>query len=107
MKTVVIRGQQKWEHLMIQRKAEATLLEALNEAGQAGWEMVTIFYYKDPKGVMTWIAFLKRPSTGQAPCKTPVAAEAQSAAPAEATAEGAKPGFDLDGEVFEVKAEPH
>ena len=32
MKTVVIRGQQKWEHFMIQRKAEATLLEALNEA---------------------------------------------------------------------------
>ncbi len=53
MKTVVIRGQQKWEHLLIQRKAEGTLLQALNEAGQAGWEMVAIYYFKDPKGAMT------------------------------------------------------
>ena len=109
MKTVVIRGQQKWEHFLIQRKAEATLLEALNDAGQAGWEMVAIHYYKDPKGTMTWIAFLKRPFTGQTPQAPAASTAAQAAAPAETDAnpEASKAGFNLEGEVFEVTPLPH
>jgi hypothetical protein len=106
MKTAVIHAQQKWEHVAIERKGEAMLVEEMNALGEEGWQLVSVFYFKDPKGTMTWIAFLKRPKTGQA-VKAP-SAEAGAAA-AEATAEkpeaasGEPAGFDLSGDVFEIK----
>ncbi len=106
MKTAIIHAQQKWEHVAIERKAQAMLVEEANALGEEGWQLVSVFYFKDPKGTMTWIAFLKRPKTGQV-VKTP-SAEADAAA-VEATAErpvaasGDPAGFDLSGDVFEIK----
>jgi hypothetical protein len=41
-------------------------VEELNTLGQKGWEVVSVLYYKDAKGIMAWSGFLKRPCTGQA-----------------------------------------
>jgi len=108
MKTAVVHAQQKWEHLAIERKGEAMLVEEMNALGEEGWQLVSVVYFKDPKGVMTWIAFLKRPKTGQA-AKAP-SAEAAAAAAAQGfekaeAASGEPGGFDLSGEVFEIKKE--
>ena len=104
MKTAIVHAQQKWEHLAISRKTETVLVEEMNELGEQGWEMVGIFYYKDPKGTMTWTAFLKRPKFGQTAKEAVPASAAESPSPdkpAEAT--GSPGGFDLSGEIFEVK----
>jgi len=104
MKTAIVHAQQKWEHVVITRKAEAMLVEEMNLLGDEGWQLVSTEYIKDPKGVMTWIAFLKRPKTAQA-VKAP---GAESAAVAETAAKpplasGEPAGFDLSGDVFEIK----
>jgi hypothetical protein len=52
------------------RKTEEYLVDDLNEAGQKGWELVTIEYRRDLSGMgdsMCWTAFLKRPYTGERP----------------------------------------
>jgi hypothetical protein len=106
MKTAVVQAQQKWETKAITRKTDSVLAEEMNELGEHGWEMVTAFYYKDAQGNMTWTAFLKRPKIPQA-AKGPshaAAAESQGQAagrPEEEAAQAA--GFDLSGEVFDVK----
>jgi hypothetical protein len=64
MKTVVVQAQQRWDNSVISRRSETALLNEVNQAGQQGWEMVTVMYYKDRKGEMLWTAFLKRPNTG-------------------------------------------
>jgi len=106
MKTAIVHAQQKWEHVAITRKGEAMLVEEMNALGEEGWQLVSVFYFKDPKGTMTWIAFLKRPKTGQSP-KTPSAEPAAVAAgqtPEKSEAVSGEPGgFDLSGEVFEIK----
>jgi hypothetical protein len=105
MKTAIVHSQQKWEHMAILRKVEATLVEEMNVLGEEGWQLVSTDYFKDAKGVMTWIAFLKRPKTGQ-PAKAP-SAEAGVQAPAEEAAKPAAPGepggFDLSGDIFDIK----
>jgi len=106
MKTAIVHAQQKWEHLAMSRRSDAMLVEEMNEFGEQGWQMVTALYYQDPKGVMTWTAFLKRPKIPQA-AKGPspaAAAEAPGPAPAKPEDGAAQPaGFDLSGEVFDVK----
>jgi hypothetical protein len=60
-KTATIQAQQKWEYVELTRKTEAYLIEEINEIGQQGWELVSVFNGKDRKGDTVWIAFLKRP----------------------------------------------
>ena len=64
MKTVVVQAQQRWDYCFETRKTENALLIALNKLGQEGWDLVEVLYYKDLKGIMTWTAFMKRPSLG-------------------------------------------
>jgi hypothetical protein len=66
MKTVVVHSQQKWENMVVTRRTEITLVEELNVFGQQGWEVVSVLYYKDPKNIMAWSGFLKRPCKGSA-----------------------------------------
>ena len=104
-KTPVVQAQQKWEYLYFTRKSEPALYNELLVVGQEGWELVDTHYFKDPKGVMTWIAFLKRPCSGAGP--TPGLAKATASASEAALQErpDEPKGFDLDGDVFEVKKE--
>jgi hypothetical protein len=105
MKTAVVQAQQKWETLSITRKTDAVLVEEMNELGEQGWEMVSASYDKDAKGTMTWTAFLKRPKTPQAAKgPSPAAAESQGQAAGKPEEEAAQlAGFDLSGDVFDVK----
>jgi hypothetical protein len=105
MKTAIIQAQQKWETVAITRKTDAVLAEEMNELGEQGWELVTAFYYKDAKGPMTWTAFLKRPKIPQAAKGPAQAAAAESPVQRADKAEDADQpaGFDLSGEVFDVK----
>jgi hypothetical protein len=60
----------RWEYRTMSRKTEEYLVDDLNEAGQEGWELVTIEYRRDPGGMgdsMCWTAFIKRPYTGDRP----------------------------------------
>ncbi len=105
MKTAIVHAQQKWEHIAVTRKTETVLVDEINQLGEEGWELVSTEYFKDPKGVMTWIAYLKRPKVAAA-TKPPAGATASAAGSPEAkpsagTAEPA--GFDLSGEVFDIK----
>lgn len=104
MSKMPLQAQSCWEYLYFTRKSEQALWGEMNVAGSEGWELVTTHIYKDPKGVMTWIAFLKR-RAGSVAAGPPKAAGA-------ATPAGEKPpaaekekidGFDLSGEVFEFK----
>ncbi len=101
MKTVVVQAQQKWECLTVTRHSENAFVIGANEAGQQGWELVTACIYKDPKGATCWTAFLKRPSAGQA---SKAAAREESASASSNEGEAA-PGWNLDGEAFDVKGE--
>jgi hypothetical protein len=106
MKTVTIQAQQRWDYCFETRKTETALLNALNRLGQEGWDLVEVLYYKDLKGIMTWTAFMKRPSLGQAPAPGQPAAAAAGLPTARPLATPAEtPGFDLDGEDFQVKPE--
>jgi hypothetical protein len=106
-KIVTVQSQQRWDYYFETRRTEASLVVILNELGQQGWELVTAMPYKDVKGIMSWGAFLKRPSVAQttAPNHTSAAATPSPAAgPAE---EKPKPlqGFDLSGDEFQLKTE--
>jgi hypothetical protein len=105
MKTAIVHSQQKWEHVAITRKTDGVLVEEMNQLGEEGWQLVSTEYFKDPKGVMTWIAFLKRPKVAQAvkaPAEAGAAATGAAHAKSEATA-NEPAGFDLSGDVFEIK----
>lgn len=80
----------QWEYQSITRAAEGALLEALNEAGKEGWELVSTAHYRDLKGIMCWTAILKRPVAGLRPALS--AAEGTAAvAPAPAGAKAETP----------------
>ena len=106
-KTVTIQAQQKWDYCLASRKTENSLLIGLNDLGQHGWELVNVLHHKDPKGEMSWTAFLKRPSAGQA--STPGQQTATSAHSTLSTQVEEKPtqpqGFDLSGDEFQLKTE--
>lgn len=61
--------QQKWEYLELSRKTEGYLIKELNGLGQDGWELVSVSFQKDTTSGMgassSWIAFLKRPCSGE------------------------------------------
>jgi hypothetical protein len=105
-KMVTVQAQQKWEYCFETARTENSLLVKLNDLGQHGWDLQQVLYFKDMKGVMIWMAYLKRPSAGQAPARpgeTAIHSEVH-AAPVPAGAE--KPpldGFNLDGAEFELK----
>lgn len=107
-KTAVVHAQQRWEYLYFTRKSENALYTELCTVGQEGWELVATHYYKDAKGIMTWIAFLKRPSAGPGATQAAKSHTADSAASQPATQpEVPQPkGFDLSGDVFEIRKEP-
>ncbi len=67
----------KWEYQSLTRVSEAAMVEALNQAGQESWELVSASHYRDMAGMMAWTALLKRPIAGE-PAK-PVRKEAPSA----------------------------
>lgn len=106
-RTVVIRAQQKWEFCFESRRTETSLLITLNELGQQGWEVIDVLYYKDIKGIMTWGAFLKRPSI--APAGRPGEDSTIASRPAPSEPPKVKPptpqGFDLEGDEFQLKTE--
>ncbi len=111
MKTVVVHAQQRWEHKIVTRRSDTALMDEANNIGQDGWEMVTVLYYKDMKGVMAWTAFFKRPGTGEPP-KPAAAAPAAAAAPKEEPATTAGqynpadwPGLDVEGGTLEILEE--
>jgi len=107
MKTVVVSAQQKWEASSVTAFSESSVVDALNRAGQEGWEPFAAFYYKDMKGSNCWTVFVKRPSSGQ-PLKAGGETAGAEAAPPEAKpqAKTVQPaGFDLDGDIFDIKKE--
>ncbi|MCR4411434.1 MAG: hypothetical protein NUV77_03295 [Thermoguttaceae bacterium] len=104
-KTPVVHAQQRWDYLYFTRKSEPSLYNELCTLGQEGWELVNTHYYKDAKGVMTWLAILKRPSVGASPSSQ---ARVQPSAETEPHPEAAAhepQGFDLSGDIFDVKKE--
>ena len=104
-KTVTVHAQQKWEYASLIRKTDTALLAELNEMGQDGWELISVLNYKDVKGVMSWIGFLKRPHTGQPPKPTSEASPTdQTPAQGDERPTDSR-GFDMSGEEFEVKGE--
>jgi len=107
MKTPVVQAQQRWEYASLVRKTEPTLVNDLNLLGQEGWELVAAVYGRDAKGELCWTALLKRPSSG-APKAAPLETTAAATAPSGATAAREAinpPGFDLDGDTFDIKKE--
>jgi hypothetical protein len=108
-KTAVVLAQQRWEYLTITRRSDTYLCDELNQLGQSGWELVTVMYDKDPKGIMFWNSFLKRPAAQQTPVAqaAPAAETAPQPAekPAEAESPGAASGFDLEGDEFKIAEE--
>lgn len=87
MTSSAVALQIKWEYQSLTRVSEAAMVEALNQAGQESWELVSAFHYRDMAGMMAWTAILKRPMAGE-PAR-PIRKEA-SAAPV-ATPPPAKP----------------
>lgn len=113
-KTVTVQAQQKWEYCMSIRRSETALLVEINEFGDDGWELIHVEYFKDPKGVMTWAGFLKRPGAGQTGQPAPQASQPAAqdkaqpvAKPAEKPKEApaASTGFDLSDGDFDFKEE--
>lgn len=105
MKTAIVHAQQKWEHTAVTRKTESVLVDEINVLGEQGWELVSTEYFKDPKGVMTWIAYLKRPKVpGASKPHADASASASGSHEAKPAAGATEPaGFDLSGEVFDIK----
>ena len=105
-KTVTIQAQQKWDCRCESRRTEASLLVAMNEQGQHGWEPVNVVHHKDPKGEMMWSAFLKRPSVSQSAAPAPPST-GTSAVVLPSPPVGEKPvepqGFDLSENEFQLK----
>lgn len=107
-KTAVVQAQQRWEYQTLTKRRETTLADELNTLGQAGWELVSITFGKDPKGEMAWTAFVKRPATqpgAQPAAPAPAGEQATTTTPepekAEPGAEGS--GFDLSGDEFGIR----
>jgi hypothetical protein len=84
-KTVIVQAQQRWDYCIESRKTESSLMNSLTNLGQLGWELVNVLYYKDLKGVMTWTAFLKRPSVAQPSAPGAQPASAATAVPSAQT----------------------
>ena len=109
-KAVIVQAPQKWEHLALTRRSDTYLLEEVNREGQNGWELVSVLYYSDPKGIMAWTAFLKRPavqqSSNSAASRENKESYAGTTAPSDPPNTPTQPkGFDLDGSEFQLHVE--
>jgi len=109
-RTVTVQAQQRWDYNFESRRTETSLLVALNDLGQQGWEAVDVLNYKDIKGVMVWGALLKRPSITPAgksgEDSTLVARPAPSVKPEQPAEKPSPPqDFDLDGAEFPLKTQ--
>jgi len=108
MKTVVVQGQQKWECQGVTRHSETTMADACRDAGLEGWELVSVVQHRDSKGLIVWTAFLKRPGVGGG-AKAGGEGAVRTGQTAVASPAGGQvvnpPGFDLEGDTFEVKKE--
>jgi len=109
-KTAIVYSQQRWEYLAVTRRTETSLEKQLNELGQSGWELVSLDHGKDLKGIVAWIAFMKRPATHQAvaPSSQEQVREAvaePSEEPEQAESPEGHEGFDLSGDEFGIKEE--
>jgi len=97
------RAELKWEYLELGRKTEAYLINELNQLGEVGWELVSVIYHKDLKGLgesWSWTAFLKRPYTGQSAIAHAAATAAAGAAPSGGVRRQEQAD---DGDIFEVR----
>ena len=95
-------SQGKWEYQSLTRVAERPLLDALNEAGREGWELVSAAHYRDVQGLMAWTAILKRPlehAEAAAPRR-------QGAAPAAAPKEPTEEDTEFEVSVPAAAARP-
>ena len=113
-KVATVQAQQKWEYCSESRRTESTLVVAINDRGQSGWELVGVIQHKDPKGETLWTAFLKRPGVGQAPMPSPQVATTEASTSTVAFVGQAKEikestaspqGFDLSGDEFALKTD--
>lgn len=80
----------------------------MNERGQSGWELVSVFQHKDSKGEILWTGFFKRPGAGQTPVVTAQATTSEVKTVFAGQAKEIKEpstlqGFDLSGDEFELK----
>jgi hypothetical protein len=91
-----------WQYMWVNKQTENFLLPDLNALGQAGWELVSVSYDRDIKGMWGWTAWLKRPlSAAAAGDAAAIAAGVQSAGPEKP----ALAGFDVPEGDFEFKDE--
>ena len=110
-KVITIQAQQMWEYVSVNRKTEEFLIEELNEKGKAGWELVSVTYHKDLKGIgesFSWSAFMKRPLVPSVPGgadTSTAAARPVPAPPAPSPAKPAAPPSDEPPEMFEFRSE--
>lgn len=106
-KVATVQAQQKWDYCSASRRTENTLVAAVNELGQSGWELVSVIQHKDGKGELLWTGFLKRPGLGQTPAPGSQTAAIAKPAPVGQAKEAATPlqGFDLSGDEFAVKTD--
>jgi hypothetical protein len=101
-KTATVHAQQRWEYMEITRKTEGFLVADLNKLGEAGWELISVNYYKAAKSGLgeawSWTAFLKRPHAHQS-LKAATQQQTAAAADPEAAHKPAKlePGGSSDG----------
>jgi hypothetical protein len=93
----------KWEYQSLTRVSEAAMVEALNQAGQDSWELVSASHYRDVAGMMAWTALLKRPVVSEAAMPgrkesfaAPVATPPATGAPAAAEAAEEDTEFELN-----------
>ncbi|MBN2578316.1 MAG: hypothetical protein JXB10_04930 [Pirellulales bacterium] len=106
-KIVTVQAQQRWDYCLETRRTESSLLNVLNDLGQQGWDLVEVLYYKDIKGILSWTAFLKRPSTAHSPKPGEGSAVSATSSPSAGTGEKTDQpkGFDLSGDEFQLKEE--
>jgi hypothetical protein len=99
MSSSIVSPLAQWEYQCLTRGSEGPLLEALNEAGREGWELVNAGHHRDDQGTVAWVAILKRP-LGPGPAVVVSgqrAATPAQAMPTEATpAESGNEGDDFD-----------
>ena len=113
-KAAIVHAVQRWEHLCMTRRSANYLVDDMNKEGQNGWELVSVLHYKDPKGIMAWTAFLKRPavhpalaaSTDQKESSPEPARQPEKTEPKKTEPPDQPSGFDLNGDEFTLHEEP-
>jgi len=91
----------QWEYMQIARKTEEYLVNDLNKLGQDGWEMIAVSRQKQTKSGIgaseAWVAFLKRPYTGEVKARAAMEKAKDIAAPPD------DQSTDADVDVFDFQ----